>query len=479
MTGITSRTAAIGIIVGVIAAAVVPTAAVAEEPEPGEQLCEIVDERLSELSGLVALPEGGYLGINDGSINQTAVDVFQLDESCGITGSYHSPIEPWDPEDLAMDDAGLLWVADIGDNQAERSTVAIHRIDTQTGVSAIYRFAYPDGAHDAEAMLLPPDGVPVFVTKGVGEATLYRATAPLDPNNPDGGRLENVGSITIEPTDTPGGPDQVNGIPLADVPSVMITGGAVSPEGDRAVLRTYTDAYEWEVEDGDVVAAITGDAEPVRTPLPGEPQGEAITYGPDGTFITGSESFTSADGQFSNAALWRYEPAVAASDAEEDATGDDAGPETGFVDFVIDTLGVNGILWVIALIGVVGLAMFSVGLRVILRTRANRRAAAEAKEAGSPVDGETADDPPGDRHDGYGYADDDPPAPRDDSHGPRARPDDGLSGGRLFEPVRRDDDDFRDWPYGRHNGEGRTGTVYGGRDDRDGDGTVYGGRRNR
>jgi hypothetical protein len=36
------------------------------------------------------------------------------------------------------------------------------------------------------------------------------------------------------------------------------------------------------------VAALAGT--PVRVPLPGEPQGEAIAFGPDGTLLSGSET---------------------------------------------------------------------------------------------------------------------------------------------------------------------------------------------
>ena len=512
MTGIVPRVAATGIVIGIAAAVVMPSTAVAEDPEPGEQLCEITDERLNELSGLAALPDGGYLAISDGSRDQTVVDVFQLDESCTITGGYTAPNEPWDPEDLAVDDNGMIWVADIGDNGVERATAAIHRIDPQTGASAIYRFTYPDGPHDAEALLVPPDGLPIFVTKGLGESTLYRATAQLDPNNPDGGQLEDVGTITIEATDTPGGPQEVGGVPLSGAPSIMITGGAVSLEGDRVVLRTYTDAYEWEVTDGDVVAAITGDTEPVRTPLPDEPQGEAITYGPDGQFVTGSEAVTAADGTFTPAALWQYEPAVAAAEGDEggQAADGDSGSSSGFVDFIIGTLGADGIILALYGIGVIGAVIFVIGLLVVLRARA-RRHAAEAEDAdldggddasrmgagrslgepGDPddrfPDGRHPDDRfpdgrhPDDRFPDGGYPDGRFP---DGRHPDDRYPDDGLSGGRLFEPVRRDDDEFRDWPNRGpsrgdghdHRPEGRTGTVYGGqRDRRDDGGTVYGG----
>ncbi len=57
----------------------------------------------------------------------------------------------------------------------------------------------------------------------------------------------------------------------------MITGAAVSPDRSRVVLRTYAEAYEWDVTDGDVVKAITSGV-PRVTPLPDEPQGEAIAY---------------------------------------------------------------------------------------------------------------------------------------------------------------------------------------------------------
>jgi hypothetical protein len=69
----------------------------------------------------------------------------------------------------------------------------------------------------------------------------------------------------------------------------MVTGGAVSPDGTRIVLRTYTDAYLWRAEDGDVAGALaTG--RPVRLPLPPTAQGEAVTFTPDGrSLLTSTE----------------------------------------------------------------------------------------------------------------------------------------------------------------------------------------------
>jgi len=53
------------------------------------------------------------------------------------------------------------------------------------------------------------------------------------------------------------------------------------------VVRTASDAYEFAVgSDGDIVKAIT-QGTPVITPLPGEENGQAISYSADGTqFLT-------------------------------------------------------------------------------------------------------------------------------------------------------------------------------------------------
>jgi hypothetical protein len=54
------------------------------------------------------------------------------------------------------------------------------------------------------------------------------------------------------------------------------TGGAVSPDGRRIALRTYTDAYLYDVPGDDLVEAF--DEDPVVVALPESKQGEAITW---------------------------------------------------------------------------------------------------------------------------------------------------------------------------------------------------------
>jgi hypothetical protein len=485
------RWASVITLTGMIAVVAAPMPAVAKDPKPGEKQCDVQDETLSELSGL-AVSEDGYWAVGDGTADQSALVVAQLGGDCatvgglnGIDANTGAPTDPFDPEDLAIDGDGNLWVADTGDNDGARDRIALHKI-TPDGSTSTYRFTYPDRPHDTEAMLLQPNGMPIFATKDPGESKLYTPTAALDGALDEANPMpmEEIGSFKIKSTDTPGGPEKVHGISLGDLASTLVTGGAVSSDGKRAVLRTYTDAYEWSVKDGDVGAALTGKTEPTVTPLPDEPQGEAIAYTADDKFVTASEAVTDDAGTVTSApGLWTYTPNKGGSgDTKDDAGGNDSGgSDRGFLDSLIGTLGPDGILWVIAGIGVIGLIMVVVGWRVIVLSRKRRR-----MDGDEPSDDDDYDD----QHDPLDRRD------RDDAYDDRryGRADDGLSGGRLFdESPSRAEDEYEEWPNRDGHGgnvyggpsEGRSGNVYGGsrypNDDYDegGSGNVYGGSRYR
>jgi hypothetical protein len=73
----------------------------------------------------------------------------------------------------------------------------------------------------------------------------------------------------------------------------MVTGGAVSRDGRHLALRTYTDAYVWPLTGSDVPSALA--TRPVRIALPDSPQGEAISFTPDGKqLVVASEGLPSA-----------------------------------------------------------------------------------------------------------------------------------------------------------------------------------------
>jgi len=230
---------------------------------PASTVCTVSDPRLAESSGLV-VDGSRFVTVNDGG---ESLEVFVLDRSCKVTSVITAAVDPYDVEDLARAADGTLWLADTGDNDRDRDTVALHAL-REDGQAVLFRFIYPDGAHDAEALLLDEAGRPFILTKEpLGQAGIYTPSAPPSPSRVTS--LEWVGSLVFAATGTPGGP-------LGEVGQVLITGAALSSDGALAVVRTYTDAYLYEVTDGDVVAALA--ASPVRVALPPAPQGEAIAF---------------------------------------------------------------------------------------------------------------------------------------------------------------------------------------------------------
>jgi hypothetical protein len=244
-------------------------------PPPGTRtLCRITDPRLPEVSGLVVVGSR-LLAINDGG---DRLAVYVLDRSCRVVAVHTAPVDPYDPEDLAVGADGTVWFCDTGDNLARRSTVALLALRPD-GSTAVYRMTYPDGPHDAEALLLPPGGTPYVVTKEVlGTSGVYRPTHGLV----SGGTvaMSKVASLRFALTGTPGGP-------VGRAGQLLVTGGAVSKDGRLIALRTYTDAYVWRLTRSDVPRALA--AKPQRIALPPAPQGEAISFDGDRRLVVAGE----------------------------------------------------------------------------------------------------------------------------------------------------------------------------------------------
>jgi hypothetical protein len=255
-----------------------PLPASAEATAPAAQ-CQITDPRLPELSGLVAVDDQ-FLAMNDGG---DQISVFLLDATCRVVDVHTAAVDPYDPEDMAVAADGTVWLADTGDNNAIRATVALIALRPD-GSTSIYRLTYPDGPHDAEALLLAPDGTPYIVTKEIlGASGVYRPGVALV----DGGTvaLAKVAGVNMTFTGTAGGP-------VGQAGQVLVTGGAVARDGSAIALRTYTDAYVWPLSGSDVPAALA--AAPVRVPLPDSPQGEAISFTADSrNLVVASEKLPS------------------------------------------------------------------------------------------------------------------------------------------------------------------------------------------
>jgi len=325
-------------------AAVVPGAAAVADPGDMSVACIVNDERVSELSGLVVTPTG-YLAINDSNWDPSAIRIFYLDKNCKLTRSVGYPTTARDPEDLALARDGTVWVADIGDNynaSVRRKTIALWKLAPGAKSPVIYRLAYPDGPHDAEALLLAADGTPIIVTKELtGRSEIFVPSGPLVAKSAEGVELQRVGSVRLPESQTPNFLDSIG--------RRLVTGGAVSPDGTHVVLRTYADAFEWDVVDGDIVKALT-DGEPRATPLPEEQQGEAIAY-----TLDGSAFVTACDEPTGPTTVRRYAPAARPSpspsaDPDPSLAGDSPEPgnrlmfAAGITGLVLVLLGLSGVV---------------------------------------------------------------------------------------------------------------------------------------
>jgi hypothetical protein len=203
----------------------------------------IQDPALDEASSLVDL----------GSVMVSANDsghpplLFLLDARTGATRrTITYAAAQTDVEALAPAGAHAVWVGDIGDNLLRRPTVSVLRVPLNGGDVVTYRLRYPDGPHDAEA-LLSIDGHLTVVTKGVFGGHAYAAPRRLSTRGVN--VLRRVG-----PT-LPG----------------LVTDAAAFPGGRHVLLRTYGDAFVYAVPSWRRLGSFR---------LPREPQGEGVSIGP-------------------------------------------------------------------------------------------------------------------------------------------------------------------------------------------------------
>ncbi|MBL7259617.1 hypothetical protein JKJ07_35400 [Actinoplanes sp. LDG1-01] len=336
----------------------VPAPAAVASSRQAATVCTVRDERLDELSGMVAVGSG-YVVVNDGSDFAERRKVFFLNAACKVTRTVSYPSRPRDTEDLARGTDGTLWVGDIGDNSGSRSSIAVWKLGPGAKSPALFRMSYPDGARDAEAMLVTAGNTPVVVSKEGGTAGLYVPTGPLSRKSTT--PMRKAGEVTLPTTTTSN--------PFSFLGRAVITGAAASPDGRHVVLRTYADAFEFDVPDGDVIRALTT-GQPRQIPLPDEPQGEAITYSADGrSLLTVSEASgeSAAKPQILRYALPDRPAVTSEQPAEAPSPTPSGGPRTVAAE---DSPPFDYITVVVGLIAV--LALLLAGIAFALSRRARR-----------------------------------------------------------------------------------------------------------
>lgn len=220
------------------------------------------DSRITECSGMATDAERGYYW----TINDTEASggrIYGVRPDGQTLTSIRFGAELTDTEALAYQD-GSFYVGDIGDNTGRRASISVYRLtDPQVGSTAAeytrYRFAYPDGAHDAEGMFLTSSGRIHIVTKEA-KGAIY--AAPEKPSTSGVNALTRVASAPAFATD------------------------ATRLSDGRVVIRTYTSV---SLYDGTTFAQLGSANTPVQK------QGESVTQSMDGaSLLLGSEGSNSA-----------------------------------------------------------------------------------------------------------------------------------------------------------------------------------------
>ena len=250
----------------------------AARPAPAD-VCEPANVRrelpiaLRETSGLAWSRSGkSYLWTHNDSGNEPIL--YAIDSTGALLGQVTvtgALLVDW--EDIAAgpcDGKTCLFIADIGDNARARAMVAIYVVpeptpDAGKTDSAITLFAkYPEGAQDAEAIFVLPDGTIYLVTKGrQAGIALYRF--PKSAQRPGSvATLERVRALWPEPR----------------TERDRVTGAAASADGRWVAIRTYRTLFLFPTQQ----LIGTGEASPTRfdlSPLK-ERQGESVALADNG-----------------------------------------------------------------------------------------------------------------------------------------------------------------------------------------------------
>lgn len=303
-------------LLAVLLIAIIPTVAGAEDTVA----FRIKDARITESSGLAVDRAGTvYWTINDSGDRGVAYGV-GLDGT--VQGTLNYRAQPIDVEAIAVHQ-DRLYIADIGDNNAERNSVRVFffsnpRANGLTVSYHAYDFRYPDGPHNAETLLVNDSGRLFIVTKDDKEGAVY--AAPRKPERQGVNDLKKVGSAPPEVTD-----------------------GTFLPDGERIALLTYTSIDVVDASSYKVVASAD---------IPRQPQAESLTMSMDRqSLLVGSEGKKSRV----------YSVAVPSEATPTPTPSEDPGSETDVPEDQADSIqNQKGTLLTLGLAGFVALVAGSV-----------------------------------------------------------------------------------------------------------------------
>lgn len=225
----------------------------------------ISDVKLIEASGIAdSKANPGYLWVEQDSGNPP--DLTLLQHNGTVLKSVHlANAVNRDWEDMVLGEgptAGkqYLYIAETGDNFLRYDDYAIYRLEEPAAVTDTVQqvdriaFMYPDGSHNAEAILVDPGTKDIYIiTKTDLHSKLFRLKYPY--STVEMNQVEEVGTL----------------------PYNYAVSAAISPNGRELVVKTYDAIYAYPRAAGETIVQ-TLSKKYSSLPYQVEPQGEAIVF---------------------------------------------------------------------------------------------------------------------------------------------------------------------------------------------------------
>ena len=183
----------------------------------------------------------------------------------------------------------FLIIGDIGDNDEARDELDVYRIPEPTATTETAKsdsvnplvtepaqathFSYPDGSNNAETILVHPRTGDIYVVtkKDSGPAGVFRIKPAFG-----------AGAAVMS--------EKVADISVPAEPEGRLTGGSISPDGNRVMLCDLNGGYELVLPEGAADPDVIWQQQPQPVDLGDRPQGEGVSYGRDGlTLFASSE----------------------------------------------------------------------------------------------------------------------------------------------------------------------------------------------
>jgi hypothetical protein len=183
-----------------------------------------------------------------------------------------------DWEDIAVGpgpdpNLNYVYVGDIGDNQLKYTNIFIYRfpepeqfLEAMEVEPEILKLSYPDGAKDAETLMVDPISKDIFIlTKRDSLNILYKTTQEA---------FESQEAVLEK---------------VMELPFTMSVAGDISVDGKEILIKNYFTVYYWKRNENETIGQALA-RDPLILPYKPEPQGEAIGFHPNGkSYFTLSE----------------------------------------------------------------------------------------------------------------------------------------------------------------------------------------------